>query len=124
VPCGIIGCVNEVGTATGRGRVVVPADEADRLVSDLAGNELHLPERAVMSHGPATCPACGRSNVMWGCAPEQTRARDEIHPLVWHETEWMADTFICRGCHAGWIEPDEAERITWVRPYWIENDGK
>jgi hypothetical protein len=55
---------------------------------------------------------------MWGCDPEQLRGKDEIHPLVWHETEWLADSFMCRDCHAGWIEPDEPETITWVRPYW------
>jgi len=117
---GIIGCVNEVGTVPGRGREVVPALEADRLLSELAGKELHLPDRAVMSRGPTNCPACGAPNIMWGCDPDQTRGRDEIHPLVWHETEWMADTFICRDCNAGWIEPDDPEPITWVRPYWIE----
>lgn len=55
---------------------------------------------------------------MWGCATEQTRTQDEIHPLVWHESESMADSFICNTCSAGWIEPDDPEAITWVRPYW------
>lgn len=32
----------------------------------------------------------------------------------------MADTFICRHCHAGWIEPEGPQPITWVRPYWKE----
>lgn len=90
-------------------------------MSELAHNELHLPERAVMSRGPATCPACGGTEVMWACDQQQTREREEIHPLVWHETEWMADSFICRDCHAGWIEPDDREPITWVRPYWVED---
>jgi hypothetical protein len=35
----------------------------------------------------------------------------------------MADTFICRDCQAGWIEPDQPEQITWVRPYWITEDS-
>lgn len=117
---GIIGCVNEVGTVPGRGREVVPALEADRLLSESAAKELHAPDRVVMSRGPTTCPACGAPNIMWGCDPDQTRGRDEIHPLVWHETEWMADTFICRDCNAGWIEPDDPEPITWVRLYCIE----
>jgi hypothetical protein len=55
---------------------------------------------------------------MWGCDPEQPRERHEIHPLVWHETAWLADSFICQDCNAGWIEPDEPKPITWVRPYW------
>jgi hypothetical protein len=121
-PCGIIGCMNEVGTAVGRGREVVPSHEADQLLSELVGKESRLPDRAVMSRGPTTCPVCGARNVMWGCDPDQTREREQIHPLVWHETAWMADTFICRDCHAGWIEPDDPEPITWVRPYWIEDD--
>jgi hypothetical protein len=33
----------------------------------------------------------------------------------------MADSFICRSCDAGWIEPDEAKPITWVRPYWTDD---
>ena len=48
--------------------------------------------------------------------------RDRIHPLVWHPTEWMADSFVCGACDAGWIEPDDAEPITWVRPYWRAGD--
>jgi len=26
----------------------------------------------------------------------------------------MADSFVCRDCDAGWIEPDEASAITWL----------
>jgi hypothetical protein len=55
---------------------------------------------------------------MWGCDEEQRRTREEIHPLVWDPTEWMADSFVCRDCHAGWIEPDGLDAVTWVRPYW------
>jgi hypothetical protein len=98
---------------------VIPNDEAEKWLSDLADKPIELPERAVVNEGPETCPACDSSNVMWGCDPEMTRTREEIHPLVWHETEWMADTFICRDCTAGWIEPDQPETITWVRPYWL-----
>jgi hypothetical protein len=80
---------------------------------------VQLPERAMVSSGPTSCPACGSERVIWGCDPDtQTRPLEEIHPLVWHETEWMADSFICGDCQAGWIEPDEPEPITWVRPYW------
>jgi hypothetical protein len=88
------------------------------MLSDLTGKEVQLGHNVVATSGPSTCPACGSSNVMWGCDPEQLRGRGEIHPLVWHETEWLADSFMCRDCHAGWIEPDEPETITWVRPYW------
>jgi hypothetical protein len=114
--------MNEIGTAPGRGRQTIPAHDANRIVSNIAGEELHLPARAVMTQGPSTCPACGGSSVMWGCDRDQKRERDEIHPLVWHERAWMADSYICRECHAGWIEPDDPEPITWVRPYWIEPD--
>ena len=108
---------NEVGHAAGRGRIVVARDEADRVVSDLAGHPMTLPVDAVMTHGPETCPACGALTVQWGCDPDGD-LREPIHPLVWHDTEWMADSFICLTCDAGWIEPDRAEPITWVRPYW------
>jgi len=109
---------HEIGTAPPRGRPVVRREDAERELSDLTGKKIRLPANSVATSGPSTCPACGSVNVMWGCDPEQRRGRDEIHPLVWHETEWLADSFICRDCHAGWIEPDEPETITWVRPYW------
>ena len=109
---------NEVGTAPARGRPAVSRADAERALSGVAGKEIKLPANAVATGGPGSCPACGSVNVMWGCDQGQTRPREEIHPLVWHETQWMADSFICRDCHAGWIEPDEPEVITWVRPYW------
>ncbi len=110
---------NETGTAEMPGRPVVPTTDADDLLTGLAGREIILPETAVMTMGPESCPACGARTVMWGCDPEQSLSREEIHPLVWHETEWMADTFICRTCDAGWIQPDDPGQITWVRPYWV-----
>ena len=100
----------------------MPAAEAERILSGLAGSEMSLPAGAVTITAPETYPACGGSSVMWGCDNAQTRDRHEIHSLVWHDTEWMADTFICRDCHAGWLEPDGAEPTTWVRPYWIAHD--
>jgi len=90
----------------------------ERELSDLSGKEIRLPAESVVTSGPSTCPACGSVNVMWGCDSEQRLGRDEIHPLVWDETEWLADSYICRDCHAGGIEPDEPETITGVRPYW------
>ena len=110
--------VNEIGTAPARGRPKQSRGEVERMLSNLTDRPVHLPENARITSGPSTCPACGAETVMWGCDPTQTRSREEIHPIVWHETEWMADTFICRTCNAGWIEPDEAVAITWVRPYW------
>ena len=89
------------------------------MLSSLAGRAISLPNRSVVSGSPETCPACDGTSLMWGCDQEQTRTRAEIHPLVWHETVWMADSFICRDCNAGWVEPDEAQPVTWVRPYWL-----
>lgn len=109
---------NEIGAAPGRGRPRVPRAAAEGALSKIAGKPIELSGEIVVSRSPSTCPACGSTQVMWGCDPEQLREREEIHPLVWHETEWMADSFICRECWAGWIEPDEPEPITWVRPYW------
>jgi hypothetical protein len=84
----------------------------------VAGETIRLPEDAVVTGGPTSCPACGSKKLMWGCDPRQTRTREEVHPLVWDEDEWMAESFVCEDCHAGWIEPDEPQEITWVRPYW------
>jgi len=110
---------NEIGTTVGLGRPVLPRAEVERRLGDAAGHPVQLPQRAAVSGPPAMCPACGSGRLMWGCDPDQTRDRDEIHPLVWHETEWMADSFICRDCDAGWIQPDDAGPVTWVRPYWV-----
>jgi hypothetical protein len=109
---------NEVGTAPPRGRPTLRRNDAERELSSLAGQEVRLPENAVVTGGPTSCPACGSENLMWGCDPRPTRSRDEIHPLVWDDEQWMADSFMCQECHAGWIEPDGPEEITWVRPYW------
>jgi hypothetical protein len=109
---------NEIGTAPPRGRPTVPRQDAETQLSQAVGRPIHLPEKAVVSGGPTTCPACGSDEVEWGCSDYVKRTKDEIHPQVWHETEWMADSFVCRACDAGWIEPDDPEAITWVRPYW------
>jgi hypothetical protein len=109
---------NEVGIAPPRGRPKLGRQDAERKLSSLVNKEISLPANAVVTGGPETCPACGSTRLMWGCDAQQTRSRQEIHPLVWHETQWMADSFICRDCDAGWIERDEPEVITWVRPYW------
>lgn len=117
---GMIPCMNEIGMANARGCQNLTKGEADDLLRQLTRKATDLPAGAVMSVRSETCPACGGNRVMWGCDNEQTHERDRLHPLVWHETEWMADTFLCRDCHAGWIEPDDPEPITWVRPYWVE----
>lgn len=109
---------NEVGTAPPRGRPLMASDLAEDELSSISGKSVTLPAGVVVHGPPETCPACGSNQVMWGCDPDQKLDREEMHPLVWHETEWMADTFICGACDAGWIERDEPEAITWVRPYW------
>ena len=98
---------------------MVSTEEAEARLSEIAGKPMTLPEGAIVTSAPKSCPACGSTNVMWGCDEAQTKDRKEIHPLVWHEEAWMADSYICRDCDAGWIEPDEPEAITWVRPYWV-----
>jgi hypothetical protein len=109
---------NEVGIAPRRGLPQLSREDAEHELSAAADTAVHVPENAVVSSGPATCPACSSQRVTWGYDADQTRSREEIHPLVWHDTQRMADSFICRDCNAGWIEPDEPETITWVRPYW------
>jgi hypothetical protein len=110
---------NEFGIAPPRGRPRGSKTDTEALLSKSLGKETRLPTDAVVTRPPETCPACGSSNVIWGCDPEQERTREEIHALVWDRIGWMADSFICRDCNAGWIEPDDPETITWVRPYWI-----
>ena len=109
---------NEVGTAPSRGLPKIEHDVAEQQLSDLVGRPFQLSENAVVSTHPTTCPACGAATVEWGCSDYVTQTKEEIHPLVWDESEWMADSFVCRTCHAGWFEDDDSEPITWVRPYW------
>ncbi len=92
-------------------------------LSDLAGRRIELSEKVEVLGGPTSCPACGSHEVAWGCSDFNQRTREQIHPLVWHETEWMADSFLCRACGAGWIEPDDPEPIMWVRPWWVDSSG-
>jgi hypothetical protein len=112
--------MNEIGEAAARGREVLSRVEAERQLTEALGHTVELPDRAVVSHGPTTCPACGSPNLLWGHAPEQTRRPEQCHPLIWNEIDVLADTFMCRDCNAGWFEPDKPEPITWVRPYWID----
>jgi hypothetical protein len=95
LPCGIIDRVNEIGTAPARGRTVLPHAEAERQLSEAVGRHVDLPERAVVSRGPNTCPACGSAKILWGHSPEQTRTPEECHPLIWNEIDVLADTFVC-----------------------------
>jgi hypothetical protein len=109
---------NEVGTTPPRGRPTVTKEVAEEMLSRIGGESVVLPAGSVVHTAPTKCPACGSSQIMWGCEPAQKLGQAEVHPLVWHETEWMADSFICRECDAGWIEPDDPQPINWVRPYW------
>lgn len=95
---------------------------ASKELSALASEAIELGPNVVVFSSPTTCPACGSSEVTWGCDETVIHGRDRIHPLVWHPTEWMADSFVCGACNAGWIEPDDPEPITWVRPYWRISD--
>jgi hypothetical protein len=113
---------NEIGYSPPRGRPRADRASVGRWISSKIGRDIRFGSKVAMTEGPKTCPVCGSSHVTWGCDAERTK--EEIHPLVWDEHAWMADSFICDDCHAGWIEPDEPERITWVRPYWlIREDG-
>lgn len=109
---------NEIGEAPARGRVPIDLSEVEGALSTSVGREIKFPDGSTSTAGPSTCPACGAADPLWGCDPEQQRPRAEIHPLVWHPDAWMADSYICRACDAGWIEPDDPEPITWVRPFW------
>lgn len=82
------------------------------------GEPVNLPDGAVVTSGPTTCPVCRAMTVEWAASAVQLE-RDQIHPIFWHETEWLADSFICTTCDAGWYEPDDPEPVRWVRPYWV-----
>lgn len=114
---------NEIGSAQPRGRPRIDRAEASDALSRLAGEAIELGQNAVVFTSPTACPACGSSGVIWGCDEKVIEDRNRIHPLVWHPSEWMADSFVCGACDAGWIEPDDPEPITWVRPYWIVGDA-
>lgn len=110
---------HEIGTSPPRGRPRKSREDAEQQLSEAVGRPIELPDNAVVTGGPQTCPACGSNKVKWGCSDFNERSREEIHPVVWHETAWMADSFLCMACDAGWIEPDEPVPITWVRPWWL-----
>jgi hypothetical protein len=109
--------------AAARGRRRLDRREAEQLLAPAVGFDVALPEAAVVTNGPEVCPACGSTEVAWAvlAAEERLRGcgRGDIHPVAWHETEWLADSFVCRACDAGWIEPDGPQPIRWVRPYWV-----
>jgi hypothetical protein len=107
---------HEIGIAPPRGRPKLDRDNTNRKLTAIAGQDIHLPDGAIVTGGPATCPACGSGRVEWAVFAAKGR---EAHPVVWHDTEWLADSFICMECNAGWVEPDDPEPITWVRPYWL-----
>jgi hypothetical protein len=106
----------EIGSAEPRGRPRIPLPEAGRILSDLTGESVELGPNIVAHGGPTTCPACGSAKIEWAVQLHDVTEED-VHPLIWHKTEWLADTWVCNVCQAGWIEPDEPAPITWVRPY-------
>lgn len=106
---------NEVGEAPPHGRRKLSSGDAERLLAVRFGKPVTLPQGAVVTSGPNTCPACGSAAVEWATTAVQLD-RDRVHPVVWHETEQLADSFVCTSCDAGWYEP---EPFRWVRPYWI-----
>ncbi len=110
---------NEVGTSVATGRRKLSAKEVVEDLSRVLRRPLPaLPEDAVVYGGPEACPACGSQDVVWGCDDYQELPSDAIHPVAFDEHALMADSFLCRACDAGWIQPDEPAPITWVRPYW------
>jgi hypothetical protein len=119
-----VGLTNEIGEGPFRARPVVPDEEAREQLRCLGAQE--LPEGLVMTGSPTTCPACGSTAILWGCDDGQPFGQEHIHPLIWNDEQWLADTFMCLECSAGWIEPDEPAVVQWVRPYWkaTEPDGR
>jgi hypothetical protein len=111
---------NEIGKASPRGRPRIPNSEGEADLSRIARTEISLGDGVIVSGSPSTCPACGAHTVIWAYGgPTDNVPRERIHPVVWHDTENLANSYICESCSAGWIEPDDPEPITWVRPWWI-----
>ena len=89
---------------------------AEQVVSDLLKQEVSLGPDVRVSWGPTLCPRCGSEDIVWffGIQPQVPLA--EVHTAL-QDRVTLADTYVCRTCHAGWIEPDQPEPITWVRPF-------
>jgi hypothetical protein len=95
-------------------------EEVERDLSVMMGRDVDLPEGVVGFGAPETCPACGSQSVIW--AVDSTEGR-EVHPLIWHETQRLADSWLCEACNAGWIEAaGDPKQITWVRPWWLASE--
>lgn len=109
---------HEIGTGEPRGRPTMSLDEANETLSGAAGRRIKLPQRAVVSTGPETCAACGAAGPMWGDDPRQKLEPPQLHQLTCDSAFGASDSFFCQTCFAGWIEPDDPEPITWVRPHW------
>jgi hypothetical protein len=113
---------HEVGHSPPRGLPRVPTEEANELLSDLAGKPVELSENLAMSSGPTTCPACGSSSVEDALRYQvDGLGLEEVHPVVWGEGYALADTYVCKDCDAGWIEGSKPHPITWVRPWRSEH---
>lgn len=109
---------HEIGHAPPRGLPKVPAEDADEQLSAIAGSPISLGENLVMSCGPASCPACGSSDVEDALGYMiDGLGKDGVHPIVWGDGYGLADTYVCRNCGAGWIEGVKPHPITWVRPW-------
>lgn len=81
-----------------------------------------LPDGVVPVGPPLSCPACGSNRVMWAITDAQALP-GRVHPLVWHKTQRLADTYFCGDCDPGRIEPDEPAQIKWIRPWRTTDRG-
>ena len=108
---------HEIGHAPPRVMPLVPAREAERELSELAGKPISL-RGLVVTTDPETCPACGATEVEDALRYQiDGLGRDEVHPVVWGDGYGLSDTSVCGGCGAGWIEGHKPHPITWVRPW-------
>lgn len=108
---------HEIGHHPPRGIPAIPSDEAERLLSDIAGKPISLGNLEV-TEAPESCPACGSSQVFdMRDTDGDPFDREEVHPLVWGEGYATCDSYFCVSCDAGWIEGWKPHPITWVRPW-------
>ena len=83
---------HEIGHASPRVMPQVPAREAERELSELAGKPISL-SGLVVTTDLETCPARGSTEVEDALRYQIDRlGRGEVHPVVWGDGYGLADT--------------------------------
>src|SRR4051812_6007587 len=70
------------------------------------------PPGARIFEGPGRCPACGSHEVVWACTQTGLKPAD-VDPRI-DNGQGLAETYLCTGCSAGWVEDDSGGPVAWV----------